>query len=211
MHGNVQLQMCNGIDESAIVVVFVTKRYLEKVGSGNPSDNCFKEFNYATRRKPGLIIAVPMEYSCLDPNAWTGMVGMNLGGDLYKAQFASDDPVEFEENCQKLFQEIERKCNELGFTAPPSRSGSATSSSAGGSESSSVCIVDCFFFWCLSPSTTCSWYTDLFFLHDCFVFVFFFCFPPLLLFSASSFFGVMVVVFLCLTFLPRWTKRRSWR
>ena len=34
MHGNVQLQMCNGIDESAIVVVFVTKRYLEKVGSG---------------------------------------------------------------------------------------------------------------------------------------------------------------------------------
>ena len=82
------------------------------------SDNCFLEFSYATRRKPNQIIAVPMEYSCLDPNAWAGVVGMNLGGDLYKAQFASDDPVEFEENCQKLFQEIERKCNDIGFAGP---------------------------------------------------------------------------------------------
>ena len=45
MHGDVQSQMCKGIDESAVIVTFVTDKYIKKVDSGDKADNCFKEFS----------------------------------------------------------------------------------------------------------------------------------------------------------------------
>ena len=48
-------QMCEGIDESAVVVVFLTDRYVEKVRSKDEKDNCKKEFNYAETRKGVLV------------------------------------------------------------------------------------------------------------------------------------------------------------
>ena len=45
MHGDVQSQMCKGIDESAVIVTFVTDKYIKKVDSGDKADNCFQEFS----------------------------------------------------------------------------------------------------------------------------------------------------------------------
>ena len=44
-------QMCRGIDNAKVVLVFITKRYCDKVGGDNEGDNCKLEFNYAVRRK----------------------------------------------------------------------------------------------------------------------------------------------------------------
>ena len=111
MQDDVVQQMIGGIDDSSCIVVFLTKAYIEKVASGNPADNCFKEFSYANRTKTSAkMIAVPMEPCCLDPANWTGVIQMELGGLLYEANFANDDPAEFDENIEKLYQQIRRKC-----------------------------------------------------------------------------------------------------
>ena len=112
MQDDVVQQMIGGIDDSNCIVVFLTKAYIEKVASGNPADNCFKEFSYANRTKTSAkMIAVPMEPCCLDPKNWTGIIQMELGGLLYEANFAKDDdPAAFNENIEKLYQQIKRKC-----------------------------------------------------------------------------------------------------
>jgi hypothetical protein len=126
MQDDVVQQMIGGIDESACIVVFVTEAYMQKVGSGNRADNCFKEFDYAYRKKPNQMIAVPMEPSCLNPNDWTGRINMALGGLLYKAKFSDDDEISFNENIRVLFNEILRKSGQSEYgniqqvvSAPP--------------------------------------------------------------------------------------------
>ncbi|CAK4754210.1 unnamed protein product [Aphanomyces euteiches] len=86
MEGNVKKQMIHGIDNARAIVVFVTQRYIDKVGGSNAEDNCQLEFNYAARRKtatkmiPVLIDPAP---SLKNPATWTGEVGFVLGGHLY--------------------------------------------------------------------------------------------------------------------------------
>ena len=51
MRGDVNQQMTDGIDDSACVVAFVTKRYIEKAGGKGPNgmnDNCKFEVSGAT-------------------------------------------------------------------------------------------------------------------------------------------------------------------
>eukprot|EP01031_Cornospumella_fuschlensis_P025679 gene25679-31012_t len=84
MEGNIMAQMCAGIDNASCVVVFITQRYMEKVGGANAQDNCKKEFNYAERRKTGdKMIPVVMEPRMRDTSQWSGPIGMVLGGQLY--------------------------------------------------------------------------------------------------------------------------------
>ena len=110
MEGEIVDQMVDGIDKSAVLVVFVTTAYIEKVASRNANDNCRKEFSYGTRTKSAnKMVPVPMEPACLNPLQWKGPVGMELGGKLYKAQFAHDvDDAAFEAEAAKLFDEIVR-------------------------------------------------------------------------------------------------------
>ena len=84
MVGNIVKQMCQGIDKTKGIIVFITQRYLEKVNSEDASDNCKLEFNYASRRKTSSkMVAVVMEKSVHDSYKWTGPVGMHLGGEMY--------------------------------------------------------------------------------------------------------------------------------
>ncbi len=90
MDGNIQKQMCDGIDQSFVCVVFITQSYLQKVGSDNMADNCKKEFEYSERRlTASRMIPVVMESRnggaslYRRPSKWGGPVGMALGGDLY--------------------------------------------------------------------------------------------------------------------------------
>ena len=48
MQGNVVAKMCSGIDDSDVIVVFVSQNYIERVaGRAGPQDHCKKEFEYA--------------------------------------------------------------------------------------------------------------------------------------------------------------------
>jgi hypothetical protein len=82
--GNIVDQMTGGIDASAFVLVFVTRRYIDKVGGENQLDNCKREFNYASTRKGAdRMIAVVMEEECRNQKEWGGSVGFTLGNHLY--------------------------------------------------------------------------------------------------------------------------------
>ena len=111
MEGFVVDQMTTGIDKSHVIVAFITKTYMNKVGSSRHNDNCKLEFNYALNRKSGAMTAVPMESRTLDPTKWTGPVGAVLGGKLYEANFAFDvakDIAAFDDQVEKLYRQILR-------------------------------------------------------------------------------------------------------
>ena len=82
--GSIVPTMSQGIDETNGVIVFITKRYLEKVNSNEAGDNCKLEFDYASRRiTKSKMVPVVMEESMREPKTWTRSVGMILGGELY--------------------------------------------------------------------------------------------------------------------------------
>jgi hypothetical protein len=107
MKGEIVDQMTSGIDDAQVVVVFITKNYMEKVGGANGStDNCKIEFSYAYRhKKPELMIPVVMEKDMRNNALWKGALGAALGGALY-LDFSDEDESVIEENCRKLYQEI---------------------------------------------------------------------------------------------------------
>jgi len=82
--GNIKKQMVNGINNSQCVIVFVTKKYTEKVAGDNAEDNCQLEFNYAARTKTAnRMIPVVMEKGMGITRTWKGEVGLVLGGQMY--------------------------------------------------------------------------------------------------------------------------------
>ena len=82
--GNIKKQMVAGIDNAQCVVVFITKRYTEKVAGDNAEDNCQLEFNYAALRKTATrMVSVVMEERMRNTRTWGGEVAMVLGGRLY--------------------------------------------------------------------------------------------------------------------------------
>ena len=109
-------QMTGGIENSAVIVVFITQRYIDKVDSDNPNDNCQVEFLYARNHKRKTMISVPMEPCCTTPSLWRGPVGATLGTDLYEARFDFDfdaNPQKFETNVEKLHQQIVKLMSKL--------------------------------------------------------------------------------------------------
>lgn len=80
LRGNVLDAMCRGIDESDVVLVFVTKNYMRKVASGNDCDNVRREFMHASAHPDKM---VPIKFEDDLPTPWTGPVGMLLGARLY--------------------------------------------------------------------------------------------------------------------------------
>eukprot|EP00043_Microstomoeca_roanoka_P001323 m.32170 g.32170 ORF g.32170 m.32170 type:complete len:339 (+) comp10756_c0_seq1:217-1233(+) len=115
MTGHIVQQMCNGIDNSKAVLVFVTTRYLAKVNSED-DDNCKKEFTYAVRRKTTKnMIPIIMEDAARDTREWQGPVGMELGSHLYVRM---TDDKEMRQNLEELVS----KLAEMGIH--PKRKGS---------------------------------------------------------------------------------------
>ena len=96
--------MCSGIDRTQAVLVFVTKKYVDKVAGTNTRDNCKKEFQYAELKKSAqFMIPVVMEPSMRKTSTWSGAVAMNLGSTLY-VDFSSDD--NFDEMVSNLCSRI---------------------------------------------------------------------------------------------------------
>jgi hypothetical protein len=77
-------EMSGGIDTSVVVGVFITKRYMEKVGQSDMTDNCKKEFLYADVTKGGQnMIGIIMDPEVGLPKHWRGPVALTLGSPLY--------------------------------------------------------------------------------------------------------------------------------
>jgi WD40 repeat protein len=112
MTGEVVYQMVNGIDNAAVVIVFMTQRYMTKVNGSNANDNCRKEFNYAIQKKSSTkMIPVVMEPRMTDiRGSWTGLVQMELGNILY-VDFSNDN--DFQSAIQQLKAEILSRTNPL--------------------------------------------------------------------------------------------------
>ena len=104
--GNVTEQMCSGIDNSDLVVVFVTQRYESKITGTNDADNCKKEFQYATLKKTSKrMLAVIMEDEMKDQTKWKGILAMELGSKLSFRFRRSGNLVE---ECQRLAEQIKQ-------------------------------------------------------------------------------------------------------
>lgn len=109
MRGDINQKMAEGIDNTSVVVVFVTKRYMEKVaGQCGPDDNCKFEFDYALLRKGvNYMIPVVMEPRCRNTRSWVGTVGGKLGGLLY-VDYADDSEEALAVATKRLVDEIQR-------------------------------------------------------------------------------------------------------
>ena len=78
MKGDIDETMCKGIDESELVCLFITKRYMSKVTGDNPNDNCKKEFNFAKHKGADKMICIVMEPQCRDTSKWPGQVQIDV-------------------------------------------------------------------------------------------------------------------------------------
>ena len=110
MTGNIIQQMCDGIDRSEFMIVFVTRSYIDKVNGKGPrgdNDNCKLEFGYAADRKgSSKLIAVVMEDGCRDSSKWDGPVGMYLGTHLF---FSYTNDTKLQDCVNKVSEEITRR------------------------------------------------------------------------------------------------------
>ncbi len=95
LHGDVRQKMLQGIDNSALVLVLVTKKYAAKVNGENQSDNCATEFRYILDTKEGAdtIIPIVMEPCMRNPKSWGGKLQAGVGHLLSKDFSCDDDAV----------------------------------------------------------------------------------------------------------------------
>ena len=84
MSGDIRQKMVDGIENSDVIVVFITEAYRDKVNQDNGRDNCRFEFKYAFERKgPELIIPVVMEPGMRNVQEWKGTLLAYLPSHLY--------------------------------------------------------------------------------------------------------------------------------
>jgi len=113
MTGNIGEKMAAGIENSAVVLCFATKKYCDKVGEirspenpdPNPADNCKKEFNHAVLKKKPMV-AVVMEPRMRDTSGWNGNFGIELGSNLYVDMV---DDSSLHDQCNHLAERIRER------------------------------------------------------------------------------------------------------
>jgi len=91
MRGNYLLKMVEGIEGSAVILICVTRRYMEKVAE-DADNNCKFEFEYALNKRMTLnMLPIVMEDSMLDTSKWHGSLCMTLGRHRYCKLTTNDD------------------------------------------------------------------------------------------------------------------------
>ena len=83
MGNDVLVGMSAGIDWADIVIILVTKRYIDKCAQDS-GDSCRAEFSYAASRK-GVkkIVLCIIDKTCLDQGTWHGPFGLLCCNQLY--------------------------------------------------------------------------------------------------------------------------------
>ena len=107
--GNIDVAMANGIEQSRVFLVCITKKYIEKVNYGLSNmahrDNCAKEWSCAMARRK-IMIPVILEPSMLDTLDWpSGVVPLHLGTCLF-IDATGDDWKEYATNLDKMIHSL---------------------------------------------------------------------------------------------------------
>ena len=122
MRGHIADHTSSGIDNSKVILVFVTKRYSDKVCGQDRADNCKMEFNYAVQRKSQrYMIPIVMESAMNKPRDWRGALGLALGGDLairMSFEFNSANGEKFIDQILRVKQQIDIHLRELNVKQP---------------------------------------------------------------------------------------------
>jgi hypothetical protein len=108
MSGETRQQMVEGIENSDIIVVFITDAYRNKINQGDSRDNCRFEFKHAFEQKGAeLMIPVVMETGMRNAREWTGVLGAALSTHLY-IDFSSsfNDDAVFDAKITELVNRI---------------------------------------------------------------------------------------------------------
>ena len=85
MQGDVTDTMCEGIDGCDIVIVCITRAFIDKCRQKTNS-NCKLELHYAYERKGAAkLLPIVLESNCLDTRTWNGPLGMYLNKRFYIA------------------------------------------------------------------------------------------------------------------------------
>ena len=120
MEGNIVSAMCEGIENTRVVVVFVTKNYMEKLAGHNEADNCKMEFGYAANKRTGaFMLPIVMEKRMKTPKLWIGPLGFTLGGVLAVRMFFDfSDETKFFEGIEDMARQINMKLAKAGAAIP---------------------------------------------------------------------------------------------
>ncbi len=114
MSGTVRQAMTDALDATCCVLIFITKKYEEKVNSKNEADNCYFEFNVAAhnRNLANMRIPIVMEECMLSQEGWQGggRLMAEVGHQLY-FDLSSDDKDVFEERCNEVFVRVVKLLN----------------------------------------------------------------------------------------------------
>ena len=111
--GNITERMSEGIDHTKAVIIFLTRKYYEKVNGKNALDNCKREFNYALqRRTPGKMLVVVMEECMRDTSTWTNLIGFDFSSRLYVDMSGNlEDRNYLHKQMEKLKKQLEYVLN----------------------------------------------------------------------------------------------------
>ena len=83
MNGTLTHDICDGIDNCDIVLVCITRAYINKCNKKD-NDNCKLELNYAYERKGNQrMIPLVLEDNCFLQSTWNGPVGAYLNKHVY--------------------------------------------------------------------------------------------------------------------------------
>jgi hypothetical protein len=105
MRGNILSKMAKGIEGSAVILICVTRRYMEKVAE-DADNNCKFEFEYALNKRTTLnMLPIVMEESVADTSEWRGSLSMTLGRHLYR-KLTTDIDADFDDAVTVIAAEI---------------------------------------------------------------------------------------------------------
>ena len=113
MAGNIAERMSEGIEHTKAVVIFLTRKYYEKVNGENALDNCKREFIYAVeKRTPAKMLVVVMEECMCNTKTWTKLVGFNFSARLYVDMSGNlEDRNYLHQQMESLQKQLEKMLN----------------------------------------------------------------------------------------------------
>lgn len=110
MVGDILHQMTTGIENTRLVIVFITDNYRKKVNGEDERDNCLIEFRYAlSQLGPQKMISVVMDSGMKNPRDWKGRLGGALGSNLYYdlSEVKDWENIENDVNFKRLMEAIQ--------------------------------------------------------------------------------------------------------
>ncbi len=121
MSGTVRQSMTNALDATCCVLIFITKKYEEKVNSANEGDNCYFEFNVAAHDKnlANMRIPIVMEECMLSQEGWRGRLKAEVGHQLYFDLSSSDEEgvleVQYDKIVERVVELLKERFPEVSF------------------------------------------------------------------------------------------------